>query len=75
MAQETRRPLLGRHMGSSGVLERAETVVESKPEMWQGITALHKNQFRGAWQAQLVECATLDLSAVSSSPTLGVEIT
>ena len=31
--------------------------------------------WRGAWVAQSVECATLDLGVVSSSPTLGVEIT
>ena len=30
---------------------------------------------RGAWLAQLVECVTLDLRVVSSSPMLGVEIT
>ena len=29
----------------------------------------------GAWLAQLVEHATLDLGVVSMSPTLGVEIT
>ena len=31
--------------------------------------------FGGAWMAQLVGRATLDLEVVSSSPTLGVEIT
>ena len=30
---------------------------------------------RGTWLAQLVKHATLDLGVVSSSPTLGVEIT
>ena len=29
----------------------------------------------GTWLAQLVECVTLDLRVVSSSPTLGIEIT
>ena len=29
----------------------------------------------GAWLAQLVEHATVDLGVMSSSPTLGVEIT
>ena len=28
----------------------------------------------GAWPAQSVECVTLDLGAVSSSPMLGIEI-
>jgi len=31
--------------------------------------------FWGAWLAQLVERKTLDLEVISSSPTLGVEIT
>ena len=30
---------------------------------------------RGAWLAQLVEHVTLDLGVVSSSPTMGVDIT
>ena len=29
----------------------------------------------GAWMAQLVEHATLDLGVMSSSPTLGIELT
>ena len=33
-----------------------------------------KENFRGAWLAQSVEHVTLDLRAVSLSPTLGVEI-
>ena len=31
--------------------------------------------FRGAWRAQLVEHAALDLGVVSLSPMLGVEVT
>lgn len=33
-----------------------------------------KNEVGGAWQAQSIECITLDLRVVSSSPTLGVEL-
>ena len=32
-------------------------------------------QHKGVWLAQLVECVTLDLGVVSSSPLFGVEIT
>ena len=31
--------------------------------------------FRDAWLARLIEHVTLDLEVVSSSPTLGIEIT
>ena len=34
-----------------------------------------KRKFWGAWLVQLVEYVTLDISVVSSSPTLSVEIT
>ena len=34
-----------------------------------------KHYFRGAWLAQLVEYATLDLRVRSSSPVLGIKIT
>jgi len=30
---------------------------------------------RGAWLAESIECATLDLGVVSLSPTLGVDLT
>ena len=36
---------------------------------------LLKKKFRGAWLAQLVEYATLDLGVMSLSPMLGVETT
>ena len=38
-------------------------------------TEVIKVFIRGTWPAQLVECATLDLRVVTSSPTSGVEIT
>jgi len=41
--------------------------------MWYGIS--EKTVPRGAWLAQWEEHATLDLGLMSSSPTMGVEIT
>ena len=43
-------------------------------ECSSGINKIH-SQSGGTWLAQLEECVTLDLGVVSSSPTLGVEIT
>ena len=37
--------------------------------------AINKSTNRGAWLAQSEEHMTLDLGVVSSSPTLGIEIT
>lgn len=34
-----------------------------------------RNQKGGVWLAQSVECATLDLGVMNSSPRLGVEMT
>ena len=39
------------------------------------LSVLQKQSYYGAWLAQSVECVTLDLQAVSSSPMLGVEVT
>ena len=39
------------------------------------ICAQEKNKNKGTWLAQSVKHATLDLGVVSSSPTLGVQIT
>ena len=41
----------------------------------RGLCIVKKLQGGGAWLAQSEECATLDLRAISSSPTLGVAIT
>jgi len=41
---------------------------------WKGIKCL-KSEDRDAWLAQSVEHATLDLGVMSSSPTLGTELT
>jgi len=44
---------------------------------WGSRIAFHRNikEYWGAWLAQSVEHTTLDLGVVSSSPTLGVEVT
>ena len=39
------------------------------------LLSLKNKRLRGAWLAQSVEPATLDLRAVSSSPMIGIEIT
>ena len=39
------------------------------------ILILFKIDSKGAWLAELVDYATLDLGIVGSSPTLGIEIT
>ena len=39
------------------------------------LQAVKEFAWKGAWLAQLVECATCDLRVVGSSPILGVETT
>lgn len=41
-----------------------------------GVMQMDKNgDYRGTWRAQSVECGTLNLGVVNSSPVLGVEVT
>ena len=48
---------------------------DSRDRKWAQFTDTEKSNHRGAWLAQSVEHATLDLEVVSSSPMLDTEIT
>lgn len=62
-------------MGGRERREGTEIKINTERQRQWSLIGFPKTKKRGAWLAQSMQRVTLDLGVVSSSPTLGIEMT